>query len=45
MLGHKSINTTQLYARITDTKVSRDMKPLKKKYVGQELFLTEEEID
>jgi site-specific recombinase XerD len=45
MLGHKSINTTQLYARITDTKVSRDMKPLKKKYVGQELFLTEGEID
>ena len=45
MLGHKSINTTQLYARITDTKVSRDMKPLKKKYVGQELFLTEEQID
>ncbi|GAA4337858.1 site-specific integrase [Mucilaginibacter gynuensis] len=42
MLGHKSIGTTQLYARITDTKVSRDMKPLKKKYKGQELFLSAE---
>jgi integrase len=40
MLGHKSINTTQLYARITDIKVSRDMKPLKRKYKGQELFLS-----
>jgi len=39
MLGHKSIGTTQLYARITDTKVSRDMRPLKKKYKGQELSL------
>lgn len=39
MLGHKNINTTQLYARVTDTRVSRDMKPLKKKYAGQELFL------
>lgn len=41
MLGHKNINTTQLYARVTDTRVSRDMKPLKKKYAGQELFLSD----
>ncbi|MFA6245307.1 MAG: site-specific integrase [Mucilaginibacter sp.] len=41
MLGHKNINTTQLYARVTDTRVSRDMKPLKKKYAGQELFLAD----
>jgi integrase len=40
MLGHKKLGTTQLYARITDIKVSRDMKPLKKKYKGQELFLS-----
>jgi integrase len=41
MLGHKSIQTTQLYARVTDTRISRDMKPLKKKYAGQELSLTD----
>lgn len=41
MLGHKNINTTQLYARVTDTRISRDMKPLKKKYAGQELLLTD----
>ncbi len=41
MLGHKNINTTQLYARVTDMRVSRDMKPLKKKYAGQELFLAD----
>jgi site-specific recombinase XerD len=40
MLGHKKIGTTQLYARITDNKVSRDMKPLKNKFKGQELFLS-----
>jgi site-specific recombinase XerD len=41
MLGHKSLQTTQLYARVTDTRISRDMKPLKKKYAGQELSLTD----
>ncbi|NCD67879.1 site-specific integrase [Mucilaginibacter agri] len=40
MLGHKNIRSTQLYARVTDTKVSIDMKPLKKKYEGQQLELT-----
>lgn len=41
MLGHKNIRSTQIYARVTDTKVSRDMKPLKKRYKGQELYLAE----
>jgi len=45
MLGHKKISTTQLYARVTDARVSRDMKPLKKKYAGQELFHASEPID
>ena len=32
MLGHKSLKTTQLYAKIVDKKVSEDMKALKTKY-------------
>ncbi len=43
MLGHKSIQSTQIYARVTETKVSRDMKPLKKKYAGEELLLKTDE--
>ena len=31
MLGHKTLRTTQLYAKILDTKVSSDMKALKEK--------------
>jgi site-specific recombinase XerD len=31
MLGHKSVRTTQIYARIVDTKVSRDMEELSHK--------------
>ena len=31
MLGHKNIRTTQLYARITDMKLSQDMDELEKK--------------
>ncbi|GAA4321397.1 hypothetical protein GCM10023149_21240 [Mucilaginibacter gynuensis] len=42
MLGHKNIRSTQIYARVTDTKVSRDMSALKKKYAGQELTLAKE---
>ncbi len=29
MLGHNSLKTTQIYARIVDTKISEDMKKLK----------------
>ena len=29
MLGHKSLRTTQIYAKILDLKVSRDMKMLR----------------
>jgi len=32
MLGHKNIRTTQRYARVTDTKISKDMQPLKENY-------------
>jgi hypothetical protein len=31
MLGHKSVKTTQIYARIVDTKVSSDMDVLSQK--------------
>ena len=31
MLGHKSLRTTQIYAKILDTKVSSDMQVLKQK--------------
>ncbi len=42
MLGHKSIRSTQIYARVTDTKVSRDMQKLKKMYKGQPLYLSDD---
>jgi site-specific recombinase XerD len=42
MLGHKSIRTTQHYARITDTKIRIDMQPLKERYMGQQLYLESE---
>jgi hypothetical protein len=35
MLGHTSIRTTQLYAKVLNTKVSEDMVPLMGKFVAQ----------
>lgn len=43
MMGHKSITTTQIYAKVTDTKIERDMKRLKTRIAGQELHLHEDE--
>ena len=34
MLGHTSLKTTQIYARIVDSKISKDMSILKTKLVG-----------
>jgi site-specific recombinase XerD len=39
MLGHKSIKTTQIYARITQRKVSNNMKDLTKKIFDEKGFL------
>jgi len=38
MLGHTKITTTQLYARVKEKKVSRDMKTLKSKLAGTPLI-------
>lgn len=38
MLGHKSIKTTQHYAKIMDTKVSRDMENLKEIFQTQQVM-------
>ena len=43
MMGHKSIGTTQIYAKVTDRKVDEDMKRLKKRIGGREINLYEEE--
>jgi len=45
MLGHKNIRSTQHYARVTDTKVQVDMKPIKIRYEQQELKLSEDFFD
>ena len=37
MLGHKSLKTTQHYAKILDRKVSEDMQALKNKFLEQKL--------
>ena len=34
MLGHTNVKTTQIYARITDTKVSNDMDTLQENLQG-----------
>ena len=33
MLGHKSIKTTQIYAKVNDIKISNDTKELHKKFL------------
>jgi integrase len=35
MLGHTNLRTTQLYAKVLDTKVSEDMAPLMEKFVSR----------
>lgn len=40
MLGHTSIKTTQIYARITDSKIGNDMQELSKKLQGMDKMLT-----
>jgi site-specific recombinase XerD len=40
MLGHTSIRTTQIYARITDSKIGNDMQELSKKLQGMDKMLT-----
>jgi site-specific recombinase XerD len=46
MLGHRSIRTTQIYARITKKKISNDMKELRKKlFFGGKLKLEDREDD
>lgn len=41
MLGHTNIETTQIYARITNNKISNDMQGLDKKFVGIERIYKE----
>lgn len=41
MLGHTNIETTQIYARITNSKISNDMKGLSDKFVGIEKIYNE----
>ena len=41
ILGHTNIETTQIYARITNNKISNDMQGLDKKFVGIEKIYKE----
>lgn len=41
MLGHTNIETTQIYARITNSKISNDMKGLTGKFTGVEKIYEE----
>ena len=41
MLGHRSIKSTQIYARVLDDKLSKDMSLLKEKIGGKNLLFDE----
>ena len=41
MLGHTNIETTQIYARITNSKIGNDMEGLSEKFVGIEKIYKE----
>ncbi len=43
MMGHKSISTTQKYAKVTDTKVAEDMKRLRERTAAKKVSLHEDE--
>jgi site-specific recombinase XerD len=43
MMGHKRISTTQIYAKVTDTKVDDDMKKLRARTAGANVTLHEDE--
>lgn len=45
MMGHMRIETTQIYAKVTDRKVEEDMKKLNDSPVNRGVFLYEEEPD
>lgn len=42
MLGHTNIETTQIYARITNSKISTDMQGLSAKFAGSEKIFQEQ---
>lgn len=44
MLGHTNIETTQIYARITNAKISNDMKGLSAKFAGSEKIFQEQNL-
>ena len=44
MMGHMRIETTQLYAKVTDRKVDEDMKRLKSTGFGKQIQLCEEDF-
>ena len=44
MLGHKSLKTTQHYAKILDRKVGEDMKALKNKFLTQKSTVSSSKI-